>query len=150
MSRHAFNGAKLALLCAEQILVYQRDAKPDIPWPALWDLPGGGREDDETPERCALRELEEEFGLVLDEARLTWGRCYPPRQPGYLPSWLFAGQLHPAEIAAIRFGDEGQHWQLMSIVDFLAHSQAVPHLQARLRDYLGEREESGPASLNPG
>ena len=150
MSRHAFNGAKLALLCAAQKLDYQRDDTPDIPWPALWDLPGGGREDDETPERCALRELEEEFGLVLDEARLSWGRCYPPRPPGYPPSCLSARPLPPASIPAIPFGDEGQHWQLMSIADFLAHPQAVPHLQARLRDYLGEREESGPASLNPG
>ncbi|MDR6233335.1 NUDIX hydrolase [Pseudomonas oryzihabitans] len=145
MSREAFNGAKLALLCDDQILVYQRDDKPSIPWPGLWDLPGGGREDDETPERCALRELEEEFSLVLDASRLTWGRCYPPRQPGYLPSWLFAGQLSRAEIAAIRFGDEGQYWQLMSIADFLAHPQGVPHLQERLRDYLEERRLLIPA-----
>lgn len=140
MPIEAFNGAKLALLCDDQILVYQRDDKPDIPWPGLWDLPGGGREDGETPARCALRELEEEFGLVLDETRLTWGRCYPPRQPGYLPSWLFAGQLDGAEIATIRFGDEGQHWRLMTLADFLAHPQGVPHLQQRLRDYLEARE----------
>ncbi|KUM41920.1 NUDIX hydrolase [Pseudomonas sp. EpS/L25] len=142
MPSEPFNGAKLALLCDDQVLVYQRDDKPDIPWPGLWDLPGGGREDGETPERCALRELEEEFGLVLEEARLTWGRRYPPRQPGYLPSWLFAGELHPAEIAAIRFGDEGQHWQLMRLADFLAHPQGVPHLQTRVQDYLAERQGS--------
>jgi 8-oxo-dGTP diphosphatase len=146
MSLEAFNGAKLALLCADQILVYQRDDKPDIPWPGLWDLPGGGREDGETPERCALRELEEEFGLVLDESRLIWGRCYPPRQPGYLPSWLFAGVLSQADIAAIHFGDEGQDWRLMSIVDFIAHPQGVPHLQERLQHYLAEREKDGPAA----
>ena len=139
MTLEPFNGAKLALLCDDQLLVYQRDDKPDIPWPGLWDLPGGGREDGETPERCALRELYEEFGLMLEESRLTWGRCYPPRQPGYLPSWLFAGELHPADIAAIRFGDEGQHWQLMRLADFLAHPQGVPHLQTRLRDYLDAR-----------
>jgi len=139
MPSEPFNGAKLALLCDDQVLVYQRDDKPDIPWPGLWDLPGGGREDGETPERCALRELEEEFGLVLEESRLTWGRLYPPREPGRLPSWLFAGELHPADIAAIRFGDEGQHWQLMRLADFLAHPQGVPHLQTRLRDYLDAR-----------
>ncbi len=149
MSIEAFNGAKLALLCDDQILVYQRDDKPDIPWPGLWDLPGGGREDGETPARCALRELEEEFGLVLDEARLTWGRCYPPREPGRLPSWLFAGRLDGAEIAAIRFGDEGQDWRLMTIADFLAHPQGVPHLQERLRDYLGAREGGDGRLLIP-
>ncbi|MCW0460299.1 hypothetical protein NB717_001367 [Xanthomonas sacchari] len=103
-----FNGAKLALLCDDALLVYQRDVKPEIPWPGLWDLPGGGREDDESPERCALRELQEEFGLVLEEDRLTWGRCYPSLQPGSLPSWLFVGRLSCVEIASIRFGDEGR------------------------------------------
>ncbi|AJC46619.1 MULTISPECIES: NUDIX hydrolase [Xanthomonas] len=133
-----FNGAKLALLCDDALLVYQRDVKPEIPWPGLWDLPGGGREDDESPERCALRELQEEFGLVLEEDRLTWGRCYPSLQPGSLPSWLFVGRLSCVEIASIRFGDEGRGWLLMPVAEFLAHPQAVPHLQERLRDYLAQ------------
>lgn len=44
-----FSGAKIALLCDGQLLTYQRDDKPGIPWPGLWDLPGGGRESDESP-----------------------------------------------------------------------------------------------------
>ncbi|MGC1332995.1 NUDIX domain-containing protein, partial [Pseudomonas sp.] len=51
-----FSGAKIALLCDDLILIYQRDDKPNIPWPGLWDLPGGGREDDETPLQTAVRE----------------------------------------------------------------------------------------------
>ncbi|WP_162869177.1 NUDIX domain-containing protein, partial [Escherichia coli] len=49
MTDRAFGGAKIALLCDGRLLVYQRDDKPGIPWPGMWDLPGGGRENGETP-----------------------------------------------------------------------------------------------------
>jgi 8-oxo-dGTP diphosphatase len=57
-----FAGAKLAALVDGHILTYRRDHKPGIPWPGLIDLPGGGREGDESPSACVLRELQEEFG----------------------------------------------------------------------------------------
>ncbi|MDN5568889.1 MAG: NUDIX domain-containing protein, partial [Paracoccus sp. (in: a-proteobacteria)] len=60
-----FNGTKLLLTSGPQMLVYLRDDRPDLPFPAHWDLPGGGREGNETPIACALRELDEEFSLLL-------------------------------------------------------------------------------------
>jgi len=42
------------------------------------------------------------------------------------------------EIASIRFGDEGQRWQMMPVAEFLAHPQAVPELQRRAMVALGE------------
>jgi len=71
-----FSGAKIAVLCDGRLLTYLRDALPTIPWPGLWDLPGGGREDAETPLQCALRETREEFGLSLDPAWIVWERVY--------------------------------------------------------------------------
>ena len=56
MTDKHFGGAKIALLCGNSVLTYQRDDKPDIPWPGCWDLPGGGRENDETPLQCVQRE----------------------------------------------------------------------------------------------
>ena len=72
-----FTGAKAALFCEASVLVYLRDEKPGLRWPGLWDLPGGGREGDEGPEDCLLRELEEEFGLRLAPVRLVWRRVFP-------------------------------------------------------------------------
>ncbi len=45
MTDQAFGGAKIALLCDDRLLVYQRDDKPGIPWPGL-GIAGGGRENE--------------------------------------------------------------------------------------------------------
>ena len=67
-----FSGAKLALFLGQELLVILRDDRPDIPYPGHWDLPGGGREGDETPQACVLRETQEEVGLKLTENDLGW------------------------------------------------------------------------------
>lgn len=132
-----FAGAKLACLIDGQILVYRRDDKPTIPWPNLIDLPGGGRESDESPAACALRELHEEFGLLIPEARISWARPFPSLHPPGRVGWFLALHLHAAEVAAIRFGDEGRDPQLLEICAFLAADDAIPALQQRLRLVLG-------------
>lgn len=133
-----FMGAKVALVAGSAVLTYLRDDFPHIPWPNFWDLPGGGREGQESPEACVLRELAEEFGLTLPPERLLWRQEMPAMLDPGRASWFFAGRLLPEEIAAIRFGDEGQHWQLMPLARFLTHPQAVPALQDRARLALGE------------
>ncbi|MES2433215.1 MAG: NUDIX hydrolase [Pseudomonadota bacterium] len=127
-----FVGCKAALLCGDALLTYLRDDKPGLPWPAMWDLPGGGREADETAEACLLRELHEEFGLILPPERLIWRRVWPSMMDSARPSVFFAGRITLDEIAAIRFGDEGQYWQMMVVADYLSHPQAVPELQRRV------------------
>ena len=133
-----FIGAKLALVGEGMILSYLRDDFAHIPWPGLWDLPGGGREGDEAPEACVLRELAEEFGLAFGPERLIWRRELPAMLDAKRASWFFAGRIAAAEIAAIRFGGEGQHWRMMPVAEFLAHPGAVPELQRRVRLALGE------------
>ena len=145
MDGKPFSGAKVALTCGDRLVVYRRDDKPTIPWPGLWDLPGGGREGAEAPEACVLREVEEEFGLVLRAARITWRRSYPSlTEPGQL-AWFFAAPITEAEVAAISFGEEGQYWTMMSCADFLVLPDALPQLQDRLRDYLKTRGEAEAA-----
>ena len=134
----SFAGAKLALLNGDHVLTHLRDDFPGLPFPAHWDLPGGGREGDETPEDCVLRELDEEFGLVLTPDRLIWKRRFNWTHKPDRNVWFFGGFIGEAEIASIRFGDEGQYWEMMPIADFLAHGRAVPDLQVRLQIWLGQ------------
>lgn len=127
-----FGGAKIAVIVGARLLAIQRDDIPTIPHPGLWDLPGGGREGCEEPERTALRELEEELGLAMEPARIVWRRFYPDRAG----SWFFVALWPELRADTVRFGDEGQGWALMPVTDFLSRRDAVPALQARLRHFL--------------
>lgn len=132
-----FKGAKIALLFQGQLLAYQRDHKPDIPFPGMWDLPGGGREDDESPVECAIRETREEFDIAIDPEWIVWTRYYPALITTVPGSYFLVGKLEDG-FGPIRFGDEGQQWAMMSIADFLDHPDVVESLKSRLRDYLVE------------
>lgn len=146
MAPAAFHGAKLLLCCGDRMLTCLRDDVDHIPFPAHWDLPGGGREGDETAIACALRELHEEFGLRLPPDRLA-GQSFPSQHCPGMISWLFVGRLRPDEIAAIRFGDEGQDWRMMPVAEFIAHPHAVPHFRDWVR---AVSDATGPMSAPEG
>ena len=111
----SFTGSKIALFHDNHVLVYLRDDSDRIPFPAAWDLPGGGRENDETPDECALRELFEEFGLLLDPARIVWRKIYPSWSDPALVAHFMVAHIGPEDIAAIVFGNEGQRWEMMPV-----------------------------------
>lgn len=131
-----FSGAKVAVLCEGRLLTLLRDDKPTIPWPGLWDLPGGGREGDETPEQCALRETWEEFGIRLDPGCLVWKRVYPGQGANGLDTWFLVAEVASGVFDQVVFGDEGQRWEVMTIEMFLGLVDGIVHLQDRLREYL--------------
>ena len=127
-----FVDCKLVLVHGADLLTYLRDDKPGLIWANMWDLPGGGREADETPEACILRELEEEFGLQLPPERLLWRRIFPSMLDASRASAFYAGRITAAEIATIRFGDEGQYWQMMPVAAFVTEPRAIPEMQRRV------------------
>ncbi len=102
-----FNGTKIALICADAVIAYLRDYKDDIPWPGLWDLPGGGREGDESPIECALREVEEETGIRISPTRVTEVHRCEGTSTGALASYFCIARVTQDEIDNIKFGDEG-------------------------------------------
>ena len=131
-----FQGCKIALICGDKVLTILRDDKDDIPCPNMWELPGGGREGNESPFECAAREVYEELGIHLDEDCLLWSKIYPSVIFKDKQSVFMVGQLSQEQFDNITFGDEGQGYQLMNVEEFLSSSQVVPQLQGRLRDYL--------------
>jgi 8-oxo-dGTP diphosphatase len=133
-----FTACKLAYIIDNKLLVYLRDDFAHIPFPNMWDFPGGVREGDETPEQCVLRELEEEFGIKLEESRLIYKKIGVNfNNTGN--SYLFVAEGKCEEVDAIIFSDEGQYWQLMDITEFLEHPSAIGRLKTRLQDFLNSK-----------
>ena len=115
-----FTGVKAALLVEQSILVILRDNKPDIPWPNTWELPGGGREGQETP----------------------WSKIYPSMLDKDRSAVFVVGRISQEQYREIRFGDEGQEFKLMPVEDFIKAEGVIPQLQERFKDYLSEKEEN--------
>ena len=136
MNCETFSGAKIALVCGEELVAYKRDRKPDIPFPDLWDLPGGQREGVESPEACVIREVQEEFGLALSAREFVWSRRYPPGPITRSDTYFFVSHIDRDRVASIRFGEEGQCWAMMTLDRFLNDDAVIPHLQQRLSQYL--------------
>ena len=131
-----FTGSKIALICGDKVLTILRDDKDDIPCPNMWELPGGGREGNESPFECAAREVYEELGIHLNEDCLLWSKIYPSVIFEGKQSVFMVGQLRQEQFDNITFGDEGQGYKLMSIEEFLSSDKVVPQLKERLKDYL--------------
>ena len=134
-----FSGCKIALLCDGRLLTILRDDFPTIPWPNMWELPGGGREGEETPFECVQREVFEELGLKLEEADILWVKAYPGMLDPDKTSIFMVGTITQEECASIVFGDEGQTYQMMDVSQFLSDKKVIPQLQNRLKDYLEVR-----------
>ena len=135
-SSFEFSGCKIALLCDDKLLTILRDDISTIPWPDMWELPGGGREGEETPFECAQREVFEELGLKLEEADILWAKEYQGMLDPDETSIFMVGTITQEDFASIVFGDEGQAYQMMDVSQFLAAAKVIPQLQSRLRDYL--------------
>lgn len=113
----------------------QRDNKPGLPYAGMWDLPGGGREGNETPLQCAAREVREELGIAMRPESVIFENTYPMRNATRNAYFMIA-VLDDADIQHISFGDEGQGWKMMSVQEFLVSVSVVPVLQARFREAL--------------
>ena len=135
-ARFEFTGCKIALICDGQILTILRDDKEDIPWPNMWELPGGGREGNETPFECVAREIYEELSIQLSKADVIWSRLYPSMLDVNKKSVFLVGKLTQEQFESIIFGDEGQGYKLVSFEEFLTSDRVVPQLQERVRDYV--------------
>lgn len=137
MDQEAFHGCKLALFVGDQLLCILRDDIPNIPFPNMWDFPGGGREGSETPDETIARELDEELGLDFAAVEVLWHVKTPAAHtPGEMVCF-YVGRLPEGAEQGVRFGDEGQRWALFDVDEVLRRADVVPSLSGRLRSYLG-------------
>jgi 8-oxo-dGTP diphosphatase len=62
-----------------QVLLFLRDDKPEIPYPNMWDVPGGHVEAGETPEETIVREMLEEIETDVSACRRQSVYDFPDR-----------------------------------------------------------------------
>jgi 8-oxo-dGTP diphosphatase len=136
MSADSFHGVKIALFYQGKLIVYLRDDKPGLRWANMWDLPGGGREGDETAFECAKREVEEEFAISLSEDQVSWVKEYPAMHDPHQRAFFMVAEVSTDQFKAIVFGDEGQRWQLMDVNEYLGKDDTISYTKGRLNDYL--------------
>ncbi|WIY53540.1 NUDIX domain-containing protein [Devosia sp. YIM 151766] len=102
------NAASVGIIRDGTILIIKR-AK--APYQNLWTFPGGRMDPGETPEQCAIREIEEELGLVIRNPRhaLTQelGRDGTYRLAVFATT-DFSGTIRPSdEVADYKWADPG-------------------------------------------
>ncbi len=136
-----FTGCKIALFFGTKLLTILRDNIPTIPYPNMWELPGGGREGQETPFECVAREVYEELGIHLNKDCLIWSKIYPSTLQERQQSVFLVGKLAQDQFDSIVFRDEGQGYKLMPIEEFISTEGVVPQFQERVKDYLEEEEK---------
>ena len=115
----------------------------------LWAVPGGGIEEDETPEECCVREAEEETGnLVLPLQEFTTVFEYY-EEYRYITHYFIcevtgSGRIHLTE-AETRRGAEPEWILLSEAIDIFSHHQSYGGINEEkrgiyLREYTALKE----------
>jgi 8-oxo-dGTP diphosphatase len=128
----------VALFLGDSLVSILRDDLPHIPYPNLWDLPGGARDPGETPFQTVAREVHEELGLHLPLSAVHWQADFAANyRPG---AWVgfFVARLPREAVDQIRFGTEGQRWALFGLDAFIALENRVPSYGERLARWIDE------------
>lgn len=128
-------GTKGLVFVGEKIIIYRRDDKTNL-FPLHLDVPGGGKDSDETPYQTFKREVFEEFGLKLKIKDIVYYRRYPSVIEKGKFGWYAVAKLDESQSKKIVFGDEGTDFMLMTVEEFLDKKDAWPVQQERARDYI--------------
>lgn len=135
-----FVGTKTALINDGRVLTVLRDNKSGIHFPGMWDLPGGAREDSETPAQVAIREIKEELGINIGSNEIKWKRYFPAVADATKTACFMVIELTNDQANSIVLGTEGQKWKFMAFDEFFNHKNLIEGMKDRLRTYLDRNE----------
>ncbi|MGP3004500.1 NUDIX domain-containing protein [Serratia bockelmannii] len=137
-----FTGVKLALINNSQVVGILRDNNPEISFPDMWDVTGGTRENNESPVACAFREAKEELDLDLHENSIIWCREYEHLGKSSPGGYFMVAYVTDEKLSKMKLGNEGQHFKLHDINDFVKLQNIVPFVRERLMDYINDKKNN--------
>jgi 8-oxo-dGTP diphosphatase len=130
-----FHGAKGVVFINNKILVYRRDNKTNI-FPLCIDLPGGGKEEGESPFDTLKRETREEFGIEINEKDVEYAKEFRTTLNPTKESYLIL--VRPLNIKEddIIFGNEGLEFMLMRPDEYVVLNDGIKRQQDEVLRYL--------------
>lgn len=130
-----FHGVKGLVFIKDKIVVFRRDTKTTN-FPLQVDLPGGGRENNESPFETFKREVMEEFGIYLEKDDVISSKKYQSvLDPSKEVYFIITKSLNITE-QDIVFGDEGLEYFLMTPQDYVNLNDGVKRQQNKVVEYL--------------
>ena len=130
-----FNGAKGLVFLEDKILTYRRDYKTDNKAGYI-DLPGGGREEDESPFDTFKRETKEEFGIDIEKSEIEFSCAIQSMIEPNKKSYFIVAKTLRFKPEDIIFGNEGTEWILMTPEEFIKRPDGIKRQQKRVGKYL--------------
>lgn len=130
-----FNGSKGLLYIGDKILTYRRDEKTNSA-PLRIDIPGGGREVNESPFDTFQREVKEEFGINIQKNDMYYSSAHQSVIQPNMVSFFMVAKPDGVKESDIVFGNEGIEYILMSIDEFINRPDGIERQQNRVKDYL--------------
>ncbi len=130
-----FNGAKGIVFLGDEMLVYRRDTKTNN-FPLHIDLPGGGREENESPFETFQREVKEEFGIEINSDEIIFSCTTPSTIEPDKKSFFVVAKTSRFKPENVVFGNEGTEWMLMSVNEFIQRPDGIKRQQKRVENYI--------------
>jgi 8-oxo-dGTP diphosphatase len=123
--------ARAIILNADDQMLIVRRSATDTLQPGAWDIPGGRQEPGEALQAVAIREIQEEVGLVLRDPKLLFATS--DMRDGVTKTWLFFAE-YMAPDATIRLSDEHDQYQWIDPADLDSYTDY--DILLRLHRYL--------------
>ena len=130
-----FHGVKGMVYLGDKILVYRRDGNTDS-FPFHIDLPGGGKEDAESPFDTFKRELKEEFGINISKEDINYSKQYMSIMDPNKESYFVVTRPLNLKISEIVFGNEGLGFLLIPPDEYVNLNDGIKRQQDKVAEYL--------------